>query len=260
MTARFAGKVAVVTGGASGIGGEIVQQLVGEGALVVAADIHEEKLAAIAAEFGDRCKTTRTDVTHEDQVRAMVALAVSHFGGLDLVFNVAGAARMAEITALSEEDWNYPIDLCLKGAFFTMKHAGRRMIDAGTRGSIVSVSSVNCQIPGWGMSAACAAKAGLEMLGKCGALEFAEYGIRVNTVSPGLTATPSSAFMPTEMVGAFLERIPLGRVATSKDQAKACLFLASNDAEYITGSNLVVDGGWQQTTYPDMRPYYRKQA
>jgi NAD(P)-dependent dehydrogenase (short-subunit alcohol dehydrogenase family) len=255
---RFADKVAIVTGGASGIGEAIVRQLLAEGARVVVADINEARLNLLAPELGDRCLTVRTDVTRETDIEALVAAALRRFGKIDVAFNVAGAARMAAITEQSEADWDFPLDLCLKGAFLSMKHIGRQMIASGTRGAIVNVASLNCQIPGWGMAAACAAKAGLEMLGKSGCLEFGEHGIRVNTVSPGLTKTPASAFMPKEMVDSFLERIPLQRVATPEDQAQACLFLASDAAAYITGANLFVDGGWAHTAYPDMRPYYGK--
>ncbi len=182
--------------------------------------------------------------------------AVDAFGGLDAAFNIAGTTRMGAITDLSEEDWRFSLDLCLTGVFFAMKHAARQMIAGGVRGAIVNIASLNSVVPGWGMSAYCASKAGLEMLGKSGALEMSVHGIRVNTVSPGLTATPAANALTPDMIEKFMERIPMKRSGSAEDQADACLFLGSDLAGYITGVNLIVDGGWAVTGYPDMEPFY----
>jgi NAD(P)-dependent dehydrogenase (short-subunit alcohol dehydrogenase family) len=255
---RYSGKVAIVTGGASGIGEAVVRELIAEGASVVAADINESGLGALAAELGERCFPVRTNVTQEAEVAAMVAAAASHFGRLDAAFNVAGSARMGPIVDQSEEDFRFSVELCLMGSFFCLKHEARQMISGGIRGAIVNVGSLNAQVPCWGLAAYSAAKAGLEMLGRSGALELAEHGIRVNTVSPGMTATPATSYMSREVKDAYLERIPLKRAATPQDQAKACLFLGSDDAAYITGVNLLVDGGWAHSAYPDMRAYFSR--
>ncbi len=256
MINRYIGKVAIVTGAASGIGAAVARNLVGEGALVIAADIDAAGIEVLAASLGEACIAVRTDVTREADVAAMVEAATREFGQLDALFNVAGAARISEITETTEADWNFVIDLCVKGTFLSMKHAGRRMAAASTKGAIVNIGSVNGRSPGWGMSAYNSAKAAVEMLGKSGSLEFGRHGIRVNTVSPGVTATPVTDYMSEEMSQAFIERIPLARFATVEDVASACLFLGSDDAAYINGANLFVDGGWVHGAYPDTQKFF----
>lgn len=253
---RFAGKTAVVTGGASGIGRAIVTRLVAEGARVVAGDIAEAGLAELTRELGDTVRAVPADVTVEDDVERLVRTCVDTWGGVDLAFNVAGASRPALIVDLTEEDWDFTVDLCLKGVFFGIKHAARAMIASGRRGAIVNIASLNSRVPMFFGAAYCAAKAGVVALGQTGALELAEHGIRVSTVSPGLTATPLTAPMTgvPAVTEAFCERIPLGRAAQPEEIAAAALFLASDDAAYISGVNLFVDGAWEQSTYPDLRP------
>ena len=254
---RFAGKVGVVTGAASGIGLAIARRLVGEGASVAAGDINADGLKSLADELGEQAVTLTCDVTREAEVEALVAAAVERFGAVDAAFNVAGSSRAGLITELSEEDWDFTVDLCLKGVFFGMKHAGRQMVSQGRGGAIVNISSLNSRVPMFFGSAYCAAKAGVAMLSQCGALELGEHRVRVSAVSPGLTDTPLVRPL-TEMPAAqqaYLERIPLGRMATPDDIAAAALFLASDDASYISGVNLFVDGAWEQTTYPDLRPF-----
>lgn len=255
-TDRYADKIAVVTGGASGIGRAIVTRLVAEGARVVAGDINEEGLASVQAELGDDVRTVTADVTRESDVEALVRTCVDAFGGVDLGFNVAGASRPALIVDLSEEDWDFTVDLCLKGVFFGIKHEARAMIAGGRHGAIVNIASLNSRVPMFFGAAYCASKAGVVGLGQTAALELAEHGIRVTTVSPGLTATPLTAGITDvpEATAAYMERIPLRRAAEPEDIAAAALFLASPDGAYVSGANLFVDGGWEQTTYPDLRP------
>jgi meso-butanediol dehydrogenase/(S,S)-butanediol dehydrogenase/diacetyl reductase len=254
---RYSGRVAVVTGAASGIGRSIAERLLDEGAAVVAADIAQEAVDELAREAGERCVAVRGDVTKEADVEAMVSAAVDGFGGLHAAFHVAGAQRPGPITELSEEDWDFTVDLCLKGVFFGMKHAARQMIAQRSGGAIVNVASLNSRVPMFLGSAYCSAKAGVVMLTQCGALEFAEHGIRVAAVSPGLTDTPlvQPLLDVPQVRQAYLDRIPLNRPASPEDVAAAALFLASDDAAYVSGVNLVVDGGWQQTAYPDLRPF-----
>jgi NAD(P)-dependent dehydrogenase (short-subunit alcohol dehydrogenase family) len=256
---RYTGKVAIVTAAASGIGEAIARQLVSEGASLTLADINGDRLNVLQEQLGrDRCAIVRSDISRESDVERLVAHTKQRFGKLDVAFNVAGAARMGAILDQSEEEWRYGLDICLTGSFLCMKHEARQMISDGAQGSIVNVASINAQTPCWGLASYCAAKAGLEMLGRNGALEFADFSIRVNTVSPGLTSTPATAYMGPDLIKAYMERIPLKRQATAADQAEACLFLGSDSASYITGSNLVVDGGWQLTAYPDMRKHFTK--
>jgi NAD(P)-dependent dehydrogenase (short-subunit alcohol dehydrogenase family) len=259
---RHEGKVAVVTGGASGIGEATVRRLVDEGASVAVADLNGERLQALADELGPRVVTSVCDVSQEADVEALVGLAVARFGRLDAGFNVAGAARFGMLAELALESFDFTIDVCLKGVFLCMKHEARQLLAQGEGGAIVNVASLNSRVPMFGGGGYCAAKAGVVMLGQCGALEWGEAGIRVNAISPGLTATPL-----TERVRriegsseAYLERIPVGRIGTPEDMAAAACFLASAEASYISGINLVVDGAWSTTTYPDFRPFLAKLA
>ena len=254
-SARFDGKVAMITGGASGIGLAIARRLVAEGGRVVIGDLNPETLNAAGAELGDACCARPLDVRLEDQVAATAAVAMERFGALDLGFNCAGLGSFGEIIELAEEDWDTVIDICLKGVFLSVKHQARAMASRG--GAIVNIASLNSHVPMYGGVAYTAAKAGVEMLSRNAALELAPRKIRVNTVSPGLTDTPLTAGF-REVPGAedaFLARIPMERWGTPEDMAAAALFLASDDAGYITGSNLFVDGGWETTGYPDLRPF-----
>ncbi len=259
---RYAGKVAVVTGGASGIGAAIVRRLVAEGASVVAGDVNTENLDALVAELGDGVVGVVADVTSEDAVAALVATAVDRFGGLHAGFNVAGGGGGGMLLDQAEADWRRVLDLCLTGVFLSMKHEARQFVAQGGGGAIVNVSSLNSRVPMFGGSAYCSAKAGVAMLSECGALEFGEHQIRVNTVSPGLTETPLTApLLALEgALDAYLERIPLRRAGGPADMAAAALFLASDDAAYVSGANLFVDGAWATTTYPDLRPFLGQMA
>lgn len=157
---------------------------------------------------------------------------------------------------MSEEDWDFTVNLCLKGVFFGVKHAARSMIATGAGGAIVNIASLNSRVPMFFNSAYSAAKAGVASIGQSAALELGDHGIRVTTVSPGLTDTPLTRPMTgiPSVNEAFMRQIPLRRAATPEDIAAAALFLGSDDAAYITGVNLFVDGGWEQTAYPDLRP------
>jgi NAD(P)-dependent dehydrogenase (short-subunit alcohol dehydrogenase family) len=254
---RFNDKVAVVTGGASGIGEAIARRLIAEGAKVVVGDVNRDRIALLEKEFGDtQLVGSPGDVREEADVEAMVGVGTEHFGGVDLGFNVAGLGRSSPIIDHSLEDWKFVVDVCLTGVFLSMKHEARAMQERGG-GSIVNISSLNSRVPMFGGSAYCAAKAGCAMLAQAGALEFAELNIRVNAISPGLTDTPLTAML-SQVPGAreaYMERIPLKRAATPEDIAAAALFLASDDGGYVSGINMFVDGAWEQTAYPDLRPY-----
>jgi NAD(P)-dependent dehydrogenase (short-subunit alcohol dehydrogenase family) len=247
---RFAGKVAVVTGAASGIGLAITRRLLDEGASVVGSDLQP------FGDLGDRFAGIEGDVTREASAEALVAMAVAWFGAVDAAFNVAGGARGGYIVDLAEADWDFTVDLCLKGVFLGMKHQARQMMRQGS-GSIVNIASLNAHVPMHAGSAYVAAKAGVEMLSRNGALEFAEFGIRVNAILPGLVQTPLTRrhFDNADALAAFEQRIPMGRPAQPEEIAAPALYLASDDASYVNGASLLVDGAWAVSGYPDMRPF-----
>jgi NAD(P)-dependent dehydrogenase (short-subunit alcohol dehydrogenase family) len=251
---RFVNKVAVVTGGASGIGDAIVRALHTEGARIAALDINAKLIQERDQEFGSAFMGVAGDVTDERVVEKLMADCAARFGAPDVAFNVAGASRGGPIVDHSIEDWDFTLDLCLKGVLLCMKHEARSMIPRG-RGAIVNISSVCAHFPVYGGAAYCAAKSGTEMLTKVGALELAEKGIRVNTILPGYTYTPGVriAIERPAYDRALLERIPLRRAATPEEIAAPALFMASDDARYIAGASLVVDGGWELAASPDSR-------
>jgi meso-butanediol dehydrogenase / (S,S)-butanediol dehydrogenase / diacetyl reductase len=247
---RFAGKGVVVTGAASGIGLAIVTRLLAEGASVVGFDLKPMTVS------DDRFVGMTGDVTQEDDARQLVATAVERFGSVDAAFNVAGGSRPGYIVDLEEADWDFTVDLCLKGVFLGMKHQARQMMQQG-RGSIVNIASLNAHVPMHAGAAYVAAKGGVEMLSRNGALEFAPYGIRVNAILPGLVQTPLTRrhFDNPDALAAFEARIPMGRPAQPAEIAAPALYLASDDATYVNGASLLVDGAWAVSGYPDMRPF-----
>ena len=256
VASRFTDKVALITGGASGIGLAIARRLHEEGARIVVADLHSDRLRELRDEFGERFLGVQSDVTRETDIEAMMERAVESFGAVHCAFNVAGASRPGYIVDLAESDWDFTVDLCLKGVFLGMKHQARQMIRQGG-GAIVNVASLNAHVPMHAGAAYVAAKAGVEMLTKNGALEFAADGIRVNAILPGLVQTPLTRrhFDNQDAHAAFVERIPLGRAAQPEEMAGPALFLASDDASYVSGASLLVDGAWAVSGYPDMRPF-----
>ena len=256
---RFSGLTALVIGASSGIGKGIAARLVAEGANVVAAARRMDLLQAMAGELGPRLHAARCDVCEEGDIEASVAETARHFGPLDLAFNVAGGARIGTIVDGSTEDWDAVIQLTLRSVYLGIKHQARDMIASGKGGSIVNISSLNQVVPFFAASSYATAKAGVGMLTQNAALELARHRIRVNALLPGLTATPATEIIGSspDINNAYLERIPMGREATTAEMAASAVFLASADASYITGASLIADGGWALTGYPDSSQWYK---
>jgi NAD(P)-dependent dehydrogenase (short-subunit alcohol dehydrogenase family) len=256
-TGRFSGQVAVVTGGASGIGEAIVRRIVADGAKVVVGDRDEHRLELLQTELGDRIFTQACDVRVESDVACLVSAAVERYGPLTLGFNVAGLARSAPFEELAIEHWDVTVDICLKGVFLATKHEGRQMITQGQGGAIVNVASIMATAPSRGSAAYSAAKAGVVMMTRCAAMEWGEHGIRVNSVSPGITYTPAVAALldDPDSAAPFIARIPMGRVGAASEVAAAVSFLAGSEAAYVSGTNLVIDGAFSTTGYPYARSY-----
>lgn len=253
---KFSGKVAMVTGSASGIGLVIVKRLVQEGIKVSVLDLNEEGLTKLEEEHKGDVIGIVTNVTVEKDIKEAVNKTVDTFGSLDYGFNVAGANRSGSIIDQTEEDWDFTVDLILKGVFLSVKHQARYMKDHGG-GAIVNISSLNAHVPVFYGAAYSSAKAGVEMLTKNAALELAQYNIRVNAILPGLVATPLVKHLidHEEIYHAYMERIPMRRPAKPEEIAAPAVFLISEEASYINGTSLVVDGAWEVTGYPDLSKF-----
>ena len=248
---KLAGKVALITGGNSGIGSATAALLASEGAAVSLTGRNEERGAqvaqAIIADGGDAI-FIRADVRIAEDCRQAVGQTLERFGRIDVLFNNAGVFHPKTVPDCSEEEWDETIDSSLKGAFLMSKYALPSMIERGS-GSIIHTSS------GWGIlggdkaAAYCAAKGGLIVMAKAMAIDHGPDGIRVNCVCPGDVDTPMlpddarKRGMPWADYAAGASDRPLGRIGTAEEIARAVLFLASDDSSVITGEALVVDGG-----------------
>lgn len=243
MAGRIADRVAIVTGGASGIGKATAEVFAQEGAKVVIGDLSDSEGEKIAKDIGGMF--VATDVRDPKQIEELVRTAVDKFGGLDIMFNNAGIGVTSPLLEHSEELYSDTIRIDLDGVFFGLKSAGKVMV-AQKRGSIINTASVAGIRGSVGLSAYNAAKHGVVGLTRNAALEFASAGVRVNCVCPGIIDTPlvARAFGATEEIREMMHRFhPLGRMGKPVEIAKCVLFLASDDASFVTGHALVVDGG-----------------
>jgi NAD(P)-dependent dehydrogenase (short-subunit alcohol dehydrogenase family) len=251
MLDRLAGKVAVVTGGARGIGRAIVEKLAQEGARVSFLDLDEAGGAATARELGGHGRGvsfTRADVTREGEVAAAIEEVIRRDDGLDVLVNNAGVNTYFDATAMTEAEWDAVFAVDLKGAWLCCKQALPAMKRAGG-GSIVNIASIHAMLTMAGMFPYAAAKAGLVGLTRSLALDYAPVNIRVNAVLPGWTRTRlvEEWFRmqpdPAEAERRVLAAHPLGRLATPMEVANLVAFVASDEASAITGATLAVDGG-----------------
>jgi NAD(P)-dependent dehydrogenase (short-subunit alcohol dehydrogenase family) len=246
---RLQDKVAIITGGASGIGRGVVELFLSEGAKVVIADINAEGGAAVAAELGENAFFKQTDVTSPKSVKALVDYTVSELGRLDILHNNAGAfGARGSLFEVEEDGFDFTFALLTKSVFLGMKYAGEVMKEQGG-GVILNTASISATTPGYGPHIYQAAKAAVLQLSKTLALELAQYQVRVNCVSPGGVYTPLignalgvDAKTTQEISDGMAATLPLGRTGTPMDIAQAALFLCGDEASYITGQNLVVDG------------------
>lgn len=240
----LSGKVAIVTGAARGIGEGIALELAKQGASVVVSDIIPgESAVKKIKSLGRKAIYIKTDVSNEEEVVDLISQTIKHFGKIDILVNNAGIYKYGPTTSFSFEDWEKTIHIDLRGVFLCSREALKHMKRGG---SIINISSI-AGIQGFSDSAAyCAAKGGVRTLTKSLAAEFGKKGIRVNSVHPGIIDTPMThAFLKDKKSkDAYVAKVPLGRVGQPVDIAGPVVFLASDAAAYVTGEELVADGGW----------------
>ncbi|MBT6275149.1 MAG: glucose 1-dehydrogenase [Chromatiales bacterium] len=244
------GKVAVITGGASGIGESTVRLFVENGARVVIADMQEERGQALASELGESTRFQRVEVRQESDVKSAIDVAVSEWGQLDCIFNNAGfGGVLGPIESTPVEEFDMTMEVLVRGVFLGIKHAAPIM-KAQRTGSIINTASIAGLMAGRGPHVYAAAKAAVIQLSKSVAMELAEHHVRVNAVCPGYIATPLSAntvgrpdSLIEERIGGYAERQPIPRPGRPRDIAEMVLWLASDRSGFVTGQALTVDGG-----------------
>lgn len=243
---KFNGKSAIVTGASRGIGREIALQLASDGAkVVVNYSGSKDKADAVVAEIiakGGQAIAVQANVANADEVKKLVATTMATFDSVDILVNNAGITRDNLIMRMKEEDWDAVIDTNLKSVFLCTKAVSRQMMKQRA-GSIVNVASIVGVAGNAGQANYVASKAGVIGLTKTTAKEFSARNIRVNAVAPGFIETEMTAALPEEIQSAMLNQIPLAKLGQAKEVAKVVAFLASEDASYMTGQTLHVDGG-----------------
>jgi NAD(P)-dependent dehydrogenase (short-subunit alcohol dehydrogenase family) len=249
VSGEFDGKVAIVSGAASGIGRIILRRLGEAGARTVIADVDGERSAGVLREStqaGHDVLFVETDVRDSAQVDGMVVRTIERFRRVDILVHAAGVGVHKEIVALSDEEWDLQIDVQLRGAFLLSRAIGRRLIEQGQGGRIVLIGSTAGNNARVQSGPHAASKAGAIQLARVMALELGRHRITVNVVSPGLTDIHgiSRSVQTPEYQRAFVSQVPLGRLATPDEIADAVLFMTSERARFITGQVLCVDGGY----------------
>jgi NAD(P)-dependent dehydrogenase (short-subunit alcohol dehydrogenase family) len=248
---RLEGKVAVVTGGASGIGEAIAARFAKEGARVIIGDVDERggKIVAEAiTKTGRRATHRRLDVSMEEDFRRLFAFAEEEFAAVDVMVNNAGIGVAGNVAEQTEPEWDLMMNVNAKGAFFGCKHAVRHMLERGG-GVIINIASVAGMVGVQNRAGYGASKMAIIGLTKSVAVDYAEYGIRANSISPGTVETPWIGEIladnpePEEARKKMEQRQPIGRMGTPEEIASLAVYLASNESSFMTGSNVVIDGG-----------------
>ena len=246
---RLKDKVAIVTGAGAGIGRAIALLFSEEGATVVVAEVLEDRgpeTASLIREKGNQALFIKTDVRDLNDIQRAVSETAREFGRVDILVNNAGVLQYLPFVQVTEEDWDRIIDINLKGTFFFAQAAAREMIRALQGGKIINMSSIASEVAIEFQSHYMASKGGVRMLTKGMALELAPYGINVNALAPGTIETEMTRQDledPTIREEA-IDAIPLGRIGTPLDVARAALFLATEESDYITGEMIFVEGGY----------------
>lgn len=241
------GKVAIVTGGASGIGKSIAKSYLDHGAKVLIMDVNDEGLKETLKEltkFKGKVLSINGDVTRVKDIRKAIREAILNWKKIDVLVNNAGVGTISSLIEMSEEEWDFVLDVNLKGMFLFTREVAKIMIKQN-EGCIINISSINEEIPLAGEIHYCVSKGGVKMLTRTAALELAPYNIRVNAIAPGMTETAltEEILAIPELKNAILHQIPMGRIGKPEDIAKVAVFLASQYASWMTGATIYVDGG-----------------
>jgi len=260
---RFDRKVAFVTAGATGIGFATAKALAEGGASVMISSLasDEEKLCEASEELGETVDYVLCDVRNDDDVDTAVGRTVERFGSLDLAFNCAGTGTYAPIRDQSAEDFTENFETTLLGTLRCLRAEANYMAEHGG-GAIVNVSSIAARVTHPSMAGYCAAKAGVNMLTRCAAAEFGEFGIRVNGVMPGAIRTPMASMLYDYEVSKreFFRLMAIKRIGEPEDVARMAAFLLSEEASWVTGQIVAVDGGITIDRGPDLIPLFDEMA
>jgi NAD(P)-dependent dehydrogenase (short-subunit alcohol dehydrogenase family) len=257
---HFADKVAFITGGATGIGLACAREIVAGGGRVTLAGRRQDVLAAAARDLGDRADWVVCDVCSDASAKAAVATVVERHGRLDHAVNSAGVGAAGTVMAMTPAEFAQVLDTNLHGVFRSLRAEAHAMRAVGTGGSIVNVSSIAAELTHPWMSAYCVSKAGVNMLTRCAADELGQHGIRVNAVMPGLVDTELASLLvqSDEATREYLRLMPLSRVGKPGDVGKLVAFLLGDDASWITGQCVPVDGGHTLRKGPDLSSVFRQ--
>lgn len=243
---RLEGKVAIITGAANGMGAAEAKIFAKEGAKVVATDINEGKLNELAEEVraaGGDILVMKHNVASEEEWKAVVAKAIETYGKVDVLVNNAGVAINKNFATMEMEEWNWVMDINLNGCVLGMKYAIPEMQKAGA-GSVINISSIGGIVGMAGSSPYTAAKGALRALSKSAAVEYGKDKIRVNSVHPGIVVTPMTAHTMEAGMPFYKTHTQLPYMGEPEDVAYGVLFLASDESRFMTGAELVIDGGW----------------
>ena len=238
---RFTNKVALITGGGTGIGRAVAKALVAEGGRVVVTGRRQEPLEQLASEFPDAIRYTRMDVTEKGAPANAVRFAIEQFGQLDILVNNAGMGELGPLVDLGDDAIQRTFAVNVEGMLITTREAIPSLSQNG--GVVVNISSTIAQASMPGTAVYAGSKAAMERITSSLAVEFGPQGIRVNSVAPGVTNTDIIAIAPREMIDGMVAQTPLGRIGEPEDIARAVVFLASDDASWITGQVLQSSGG-----------------
>ncbi len=235
-------KVCIVTGGGRGIGQATAEKFIGESATVIIADFDEATGTATAEYLGDQCSFVKTDVSQSESVQSLIKRVKADHGSIDVIVNNAGILQDQTLEKMDEEEFDKVIQVNMRGVYLCTKYVAEVMREQGS-GVILNASSVVARFGNFGQTNYVASKAGLEGMTKVWARELGKHGIRVNAVAPGFIKTDMIAGMPEKIIKMMEAKVPLKRWGKSEDVADLYCFLASDEASYISGVILPVDGG-----------------